>query len=698
MAEEIVLGEHLAGMPTENKQARGTPTTVEEALDCYWKCKGMPYNVPDYGGFKGWLAEKIAAAREARAVLVPVHMLTDIPPEIPLELELINTAENAGIEIARDGSVLLTDKFGQSDGKRASVECLNRGKLLLSFLRDLPVRVREFYFTLSLTSRRGSDSLQYYSISHESSQAEHRMAFFAAVREGNALVAFKMLGRLREEAHDPGELEFLEATAFFHQNRLSEAIEHARRVAKNNIDTPRATMLILEAHALQGNIDAVAIDLQSASGFGFPQHFAEYLCQVAVANSSDPEASLERAIKIINDMPEAPQEGSGIFQVWNRHSCQLAVQLVEHEQQLALRALAIEQGGSKNTTEEPNATEPLRKRQIECALAMDSDMAQRLLACELDEAYREIVIRLLNCGRPGKEDFLQAFMTFWRIGDRVVFLENVLSNLERLISSWTPNDDIWQLLTWAYQEALSCSRGADAELLREKLGASPAAVERLNDAAALSVADRLERQLSPMGRLALHSAKWDLAQSDNGPSMWKDAGMISLGFFRVVELEFNERLIFPALQSIDLEALETETKRLQSSQASQTEKKVVECWKGMLPLLRKAKQDRKGLELGRLELLLQKVRLVNGPDSFLKASLNAAIARRLSAKGIGAFQSGELANMLDDNAREKFRNPAAHTRYVDLETARECKCYVENVLEKLVEYTKSGAEAEPTLH
>src|SRR5205807_731704 len=114
-------------------------------------------------------------------------------------------------------------------------------------------------------------------------------------------IDFKMLGRLREEAHDPGELEFLEATAYFHENRLSEAIEHARNVAKEDIDAPRAKMLILEAYALQGNIEAVEIDLQSAADLVHPQHFVEYLCQVAVANSSEPEASVERAVKIINE-------------------------------------------------------------------------------------------------------------------------------------------------------------------------------------------------------------------------------------------------------------------------------------------------------------------------------------------------------------------------------------------------------------
>jgi hypothetical protein len=683
-----VLPKDEPEMTTINKQVPETPTTVEEALDRYWKCKGMTYNVPDYAGFGGWLAEKEEAAR---AVVVPIHMHTEIPLWTMLALDLIKAAKKAGIEITRDGPVLQQDKFGKSDRMKPSLKCFNKGKLLLWFFRNLPDRERDFYFTIAAISQKGHDISP---ASQDSSQAEHRMAFFAAVKEGNAHVAFKMLGRLREEAHDPGELEFLEATAFFQENRLSEAIKHARTVAKNNIDAPRATMLILEAHALQGNIDAVEIDLQSAADLTFPRHFVAYLCQVAVANSSEPEASVERAIKIINDMSRAPQEGPGIFQVWNRHSCKLAVQHVEHKQELTLQALAIEQGGSVSTTEEPSAAEPLRGRQIECALAMDSDMVQRLSQCELDSAYTEIVKRLVNYGRPRQEDFVQALMTQWRIGDRSVFLENVLSNVERLIS-WTPNDGIWQLLTWAYQEALSCSRSTDAKLLREKLGASSAGVERLNDGAALSVADRLERQLSPMGRLALRSAKWDLAQSDNGASIWKDAGMISLGFFRIVELEFNQRLVFPALQDIDLQALETELKRLQSSQAKGT---VVDCWKRMLPRLRKAKQDRKGLELGDLELLLRKLREVNGSDSFLKAPLHAGIIRQLSAGGIAAFRSGELANWLDNGARERFRNPAAHTRYVDLETARESKRYVENALEKLIEYTGIGPEPEPTLH
>jgi hypothetical protein len=143
-------------MATTNKQEPETPTTVEEALDQYWKCKGMAYNVPDYVGFKVWLAEKIEAARATQAVALPIHVQTEIPPYSLLVLELIKAAENAGIEIAGVGQVLQQDRFGKYDGKGSRLKCFNRGKLLLSFLRDLPERVRDFYFTTADLLKKGA--------------------------------------------------------------------------------------------------------------------------------------------------------------------------------------------------------------------------------------------------------------------------------------------------------------------------------------------------------------------------------------------------------------------------------------------------------------------------------------------------------------------------------------------------------------
>jgi hypothetical protein len=417
--------------PTDN-DVHSSPDSVEAALDRFWKCKDLAGNVPDYVGFEIWISEKIEAARSAT---IPLHMQSGRGTEILLVLELIAAAENAGLEITREGLRPRRDKF-KPDGKRLRLKPFNRIKLLLSFFNDLPERQRDLYFGLSKISRQANATS---SVNQDASQLEHRVAFFDAVNAKDAALAFKMLGRLREEAHDSGELEFLEATAFFHDNRLKDAIEHASKVSREDIDWSRAAMLILESHALQGNIDA--INLQS--GLSLPRYFLPYLCQVAVANSSDPEASAERAVKLISGVPDISQ-GSGVFQTWNRHSCQIAVQSIELKQLLALQRLATEQGGGENIAEESDAQTPLRMRQIEFAVALDPDMIQRLSACELEDAYREIVKRLINYGSADQTDYIQALTTQWRIGDRAVFLDNMLANLGLLISG-NPKNEIWQL-------------------------------------------------------------------------------------------------------------------------------------------------------------------------------------------------------------------------------------------------------------
>jgi hypothetical protein len=88
-----------------------------------------------------------------------------------------------------------------------------------------------------------------------------------------------------------------------------------------------------------------------------------------------------------------------------------------------------------------------------------------------------------------------------------------------------------------------------------------------------------------------------------------------------------------------------------------------------------------------------------GIDSAIKASLQLALSMRLSPAGVDALKSGELARLLDPSALDKFRNPPAHSRYVDLATARECKSYVQRALEDLIsKYTGTANDATSTIH
>jgi hypothetical protein len=89
---------------------------------------------------------------------------------------------------------------------------------------------------------------------------------------------------------------------------------------------------------------------------------------------------------------------------------------------------------------------------------------------------------------------------------------------------------------------------------------------------------------------------------------------------------------------------------------------------------------------------------VTGPDAPLKAPINAGILLLLTTAGAEAFKSGKLALLVDSAARDKFRNPPAHSRYVALSVARECKVYVEKALNQLIAFTVYRSGRAATVH
>jgi hypothetical protein len=89
--------------------------------------------------------------------------------------------------------------------------------------------------------------------------------------------------------------------------------------------------------------------------------------------------------------------------------------------------------------------------QIQYALVLDSDLVARLSQEDSDNAYKEVVKRLMNYGSPGRQEYYQAMATQWRIGERSVFLENVLASLDHL--AMDSSAEAKQAIVWAYQEA-----------------------------------------------------------------------------------------------------------------------------------------------------------------------------------------------------------------------------------------------------
>jgi hypothetical protein len=444
-------------------------------------------------------------------------------------------------------------------------------------------------------------------------------------------------------------------------------------------------MLLLEALALQGDIAGIEVEIGKAdSHVDLPLFFLPYICQIAIENADSPEECFERALNVIDMDFDPLQPAPGVYQLWNRQSCKLAMRHVEQQQSLALRSQAIDQSELLAVTGELAIS--LDARRVSHALKLDPPLWESVTTAPLEDACAAILIRLMNSGEPGLPEYLQALLIQRRIGDLSAFVRNVVEGLENLRT--LKSDQVWDLICSAYQEARVLRLRDEAERLRGALLGSPSIHLRLSKMEAASESDRIERQLSPMGRLALRAANWDLERASETPDSWRDAGMLCLGFFRILELEFNERLVVPMVGSLDLVGFEVRLSVLKAGSSNKREAKVLDFWDRLLGSLRKAHGQKKHLELGAMELLLRKIEQVAGVDSDLKALLRATAVMQLSQSGEEALASGRLAALIAEDKRETFRNPPAHARYVDLATAKDCKRYVEEALAKLLDWTR----------
>ena len=194
--------------------------------------------------------------------------------------------------------------------------------------------------------------------------------------------------------------------------------------------------------------------------------------------------------------------------------------------------------------------------------------------------------------------------------------------------------------------------------------------------------------LSNYGKLLLESALDDLKNAEKSKKLSRDCGMISLGFYRILEWEYNEKLIWPCLNSDLLKEINIDFKQMyEQNPKSKKLENVIKYWEKMIKKLSDGLKNKKGLELGSLEIFLSKINSLKGPDHKIKSRLRDSIFLRLTQKGKQAFENGEIITPIKSEIREKFRNPPAHTRFLDFGTAHECKEFVFKSLEDLASYT-----------
>jgi hypothetical protein len=174
---------------------------------------------------------------------------------------------------------------------------------------------------------------------------------------------------------------------------------------------------------------------------------------------------------------------------------------------------------------------------------------------------------------------------------------------------------------------------------------------------------------------------------------WHDAGLISLGFFRILELEINERLVVPSLRGDGSSDIQQKLGQLIEDlreksgpveKQSNTTGDALATWERLWIAVENLHTGKTaGIELGALERLLGRARHVKGSDKELRAYWRAQLVSQLTPDGVVALDDGRLCGVMSEAARKRYRNPPAHTRFLPLRVATECKEHVDRSLRLL---------------
>lgn len=623
--------------------------------------------IPDYSSFGEWIEEKFT--RRDRDFVLPqprTHTTTEVAGFIHALLELHGEYEER-VRVANQAHATKGESYRL---------LINSLKLLVFGTEGLSARTKE---TFALAAAFLTSSQRLDEDLSSCSQSELRARFFIALQREEDRVALKLLGKLREQDHDKGELAYLESLCHFHANEFAEAIFWAKKVPAGTIDYPSARAVILEALAFLGNAAGLLGELQAHSPNEITPSFLSYLMQLSIRQSKEPD----EVVAAFNELgkhwrPNRPHTSKDpFFAPFNRYSCKIAKELAIALQDMENQQTYLRDGKEQFPSSEDSLD--LHARRILYACMVDNSLLEDLLNAKADERFVPIVKRLLNVPYPAEfADFAEALRTQWELGAIDTFVQNVAANLQNLLN--TPNEAKWNLIELAYTEA-SATDHQQLPTLQEALEEHGGGEQRKKALDQNVQTARLRHELTAKGWHFFHHANQAYEQSLSDGSPWQDAGMVSLALFRILEVELNERIILPLVTSMDVDALRSLPKPAKTQNDQSIPHNIIDG----LSHIRDGRK--RGLELGALFLLLERTRAVTEPDKDRKKLLHDAIARHLTSAGNVAYEDGRLSATINPVARERYRNPPAHSRFLPQAVATECKEHVEKALLEVITWT-----------
>lgn len=189
-------------------------------------------------------------------------------------------------------------------------------------------------------------------------------------------------------------------------------------------------------------------------------------------------------------------------------------------------------------------------------------------------------------------------------------------------------------------------------------------------------------KMSRKGHDALVNAEYAFQKTREGNYGIKDASGLSLLFFRVLEIEYNEKFINVFVKSVDIQKLKDSAfNNTYYDRKNKKDSPLIKCWDKDISSIEKIKSEPDlTMEIGIARTLL--AHIVNRDDSCSRLLFDCAW-NNLSPAGQQALLSSRMIDVIGSEKVDKFRNPGAHTGYVPYSVACECREYVNALISEM---------------
>lgn len=502
-----------------------------------------------------------------------------------------------------------------------------------------------------------------------------------ALAKKQASMALKLIGSLlvKKNELDEGESYYLEGISHYINHEYSEACYYLDKVVLGNCDFNSAFSLKLECCTLMGERDKLQAYIHDNLSIVYDRWLLTYMFMTLAFVTDNPAVELPEEIKMHDHYSPS----------FKSRAIRLAARALTEGFELKENALLIRSVSEDSSIFEEDTKKLKRLNNVLSLFVLEDDSApfkdclssDSLNADSFDRVKTEntdkIYEMLLN---QNPEDFdMENFRAVASIALRLkgsdAFIDLItghLAELKKELTDGNSSTDAMEFLRMAYVES-TVQGNTIPELAELVKDTSDEISDDINT-------KQIIRKLSPMGKLAFQSAEKMLHMAEKIDFTMYDAGMLGLGYYRIIELEINQRIIFPMIKDFWIEAM-TGKKNSMDDEAWKTFVKSWKFYNNKFEAIAQSNYTGKSLMLGEIYKFFLLIRTkCEENDSFAVEAVTFMKEKLFTEKGVNKYNEGFFEEITGEIKRNRYRNPPAHTKYLSFKIAEECRDVVKETL------------------